>query len=310
MINLSTNKQFDITVANTNKALAEIIKSASPKELEQLSQHKDLKSLLNSLLTQSLQNPQSDKLLLELLKNNPTLKNLSNISDSIKDLLSLIKSDKTLLALEKTLQNSLLDIGKFTKSAIKQKLENSGVFLESKLKDGVNMKEVISSDLKAILLKASDEISKSARPNQTELLKQIEKLTLTIDYHQLLSHLSNSSSIYLPFSWEQLENGNINIKKDKEDKFYCDIELKLKEYGELTLKLVLYDKNQLNIHIYSDNFKFKELIKEHVGTLRTALIDAQITPREIRLFDTNKNSSTSPYENNFNHIEIGFEVKV
>jgi flagellar hook-length control protein FliK len=131
---------------------------------------------------------------------------------------------------------------------------------------------------------------------------------LQIDYFQLLSHLSNSSSLYLPFSWEQLEEGNINIKKDKEDKFYCDIDLKLKEYGELKLKLALYDENQINIHIYSDSAEFKEIVKENIASLRSALIESQITPREIRIFDAVKKNS--PYESSENHINIGFEVKV
>lgn len=525
MINISTNKQLNIILTNTNRALVEVIKNASPKELEVISQNRDLKYIMNSILKESGQSSKSDKALLELVKNNTTLKNLGNVSDSVKELLNTLKSDKNPLPIEKVLKNFLLDIKQLSEPVLKQKLENSGVFLESRLKNvqnpqlelksaltsllknlesskifnaksltleiknlittpllknasnttltqrpndnfkaleqltknienlinklqvhlknpdsittkefssqlaklqhqmepklltpenfklssmqeilhqlttqlgqstkaeskgifdilsriidtlktiqksGItpkatleqlmdkkvpqelrsaveslktiiqkadpifsketasvvnklislnspeklspqqNIKEIISNDLKSVLLKASDEISKSTHPNQTEILKQIDKLALQIDYHQLLSHLSNSSSLYLPFSWEQLENGNINIKKDKEDKFYCDIELKLKEYGELTLKLVLYDKNQLNLHIYSDNSKFKDIIKEHVGTLRSALIDAQITPREIRLFETKKNSSISPYENSSNPIDMGFEVK-
>jgi flagellar hook-length control protein FliK len=171
-----------------------------------------------------------------------------------------------------------------------------------------SVKEILSEDLKAVLLKAGDEISKSSHPNQAEILKHVDKLLLQIDYFQLLSHLSNSSSLYLPFSWEQLEEGNINIKKDKEDKFYCDIDLKLKEYGELKLKLALYDENQINIHIYSDSAEFKEIVKENIASLRSALIESQITPREIRIFDAVKKNS--PYESSENHINIGFEVKV
>ncbi|MCD6433468.1 MAG: flagellar hook-length control protein FliK [Sulfurimonas sp.] len=526
MINISTNKQLDIILTNTNRALAEVVKNASPKELEVISQNKDLKSIMNSILKESGQSSQADKTLLELVKNNPTLKNLGNVSQTVKELLNTLKLDKNPLPIEKVLKNFLLDIKQLSESVLKQKLENSGIFLESRLKNvqnpqlklksalnsllknlenskifnaksltieiknllttpilrnasnatliqtptdslkvleqlaknidnlinklqvhlknpdstttkefssqlakleqqiepklltpenfklslmqeilqqlttqlgestkteskGIfdilsriidrlktiqkssiipkntleqlmdkklpqelrgaveniktliqkadpifsketasivnklislnspeklssqqNIKEVISTDLKAILLKASDEISKSTHPNQTEILKQIDKLALQIDYHQLLSHLSNTSSIYLPFSWEELENGNLNIKKDKEDKFYCNIELKLKKYGKLTLKLVLYDKNQLNLHIYSDNSEFKNIIKEHIGTLRSTLIDAQITPREIRFFETKKSDSTSPYQDISTPIDIGFEVKV
>jgi len=428
MINLSTNKKLDIILANTNKALAKVIKDISPDELKKLdviTQNKDLKSIINSMFEQTTKNSSTDKVLLELLKNNPTLKNLSDISTNIKELLNAIKSDKNPLPIEKTLKNFLLDMKDLSEPALKQKLLDSGIFLESKLKNvqnpqlelkntlkellpilknsnifnakallediknllqnqileetsntaltkpqdenlkaleqlskniqnivkklqthlnrsdttknsdpifskeslktieklsafdtpqklstNHNIKEIISNDLKAVLLKAGDELSQSSHPNQNEIIKHIDKLTLAIDYQQLLSHLSNSSAIYLPFSWEELEGGNLNIKKDKNNKFYCDIELKLKEYGELTLKLVLYDKNQLNLHIYSDNTEFKELVKEHIPSLRSALINTQITPREIRLFKKTKDGIASTYNIDNTPIDMGFEVKV
>jgi len=312
MINFSANsKQLDILLPNTNRALAEVIKNATPKQLELLSQNKDLKSILNSLLTQSSQNSSNDKALLDLLKNNPTLKSLGSASNNIKDLLSTIKSGKSTLPIEKTLSNFLVNVKDLSEPLLKQKFENSGVFLESKLKNAStqNIKELISNDLKSILLQASEEITNSSNPNKTEILKQVDKLLLQIDYHQLLSHLSSSSSLYIPFSWEQLQEGHIELKRDKENRFYCDIDLKLKEYGELNLKLTLYNENQLNLHIYSDNAAFKEIIKENISSLRSALIESSITPREIRLFDT-KPSVQSPYENSDKPIDLGFEVKV
>ena len=437
MINISANgKQLDIILPNTNRALAEVIKNATPKELEILSQSKDLKSVMNSLLKQTLNNSSSDKVLLNLLKNNPTLKSLGSPSNSVKELLTTIKSSlrepnvsqqsqtiKTLLPLEKQLKNFLVDIKNLSEPILKQKIENSGVFLESRLKnmqnpqvevksiidslsklldkskifnvgvlnnqlkdildskiltqasskllaftsqesfkelsslskkiEGVIIKlqehqssslnkndvitskdvaaqlnklstltsqtqlqpqkrveKLLSNDLKAIITKASEEITKSDNPNKTELLKHIDKLVLQIDYHQLLSHLSQSSSLYIPFSWEGLKEGNIELKEDKDKNFYCDINLTLKEYGELNLKLTLYDKNQLNIHIYSDNSDLKEMIKENIFSLRSALIETQITPREIRLFDNTKEVKSSVYEENLNPIDMGFEVKV
>jgi flagellar hook-length control protein FliK len=182
-----------------------------------------------------------------------------------------------------------------------------------KLSSENNIKEILANDLKSLLLKTSSEVAKSSHPNQAEILKNLDKLALQIDYYQLMSHLSNSSSLYLPFSWDALEQGNINLKKGEEDKFYCDIELKLKEYGELSLRLVLYEENQLNIQIHSDNEEFKKIIKENISSLRSALIESHITPREIRLLDATKKVPTSPYEAPSKEvsdgINIGFEIK-
>jgi flagellar hook-length control protein FliK len=96
---------------------------------------------------------------------------------------------------------------------------------------------------------------------------------------------------------------------DKEEKFYVDIDLTLEDYGELNLKLALYDENQLNIQIYANSEALRTLVKENVSTLRSALIENEITPREIRIFDAIRSKPTSPYESPQTNINIGFEVK-
>lgn len=530
MINTSLNKQLGIILPNTNRALAAILKDATPKEMEAVLKNKDLKSVMGSLLKESSLNADSNKTLLNLAKNNPTLKDLGNITGTVKELLSALKSEKNPLPVETTLKRFLVDIKELSEPVLKQKLENSGVFLESRLKNvqnpqvelknlltsleksvaksevpnakllaqnikellntptlkeatnsalvhsvkdnkevlaqlsrgvgnivsklseqlkgadiittkgferqlskvehlvsqkmlsaenfkpamlvdalkqlntqimqspqlmqsqkpevkgifdalvkiveslkvvtvenptpkaaldifvdkklpqdirtvidvlksGVekadpvfskevastvskltqftapqtlevqsNIKEILSQDMKSVLLKAGEEIAKSSHPNQAEILKYVDKLLLQIDYFQLLSHLSSSSSLYLPFSWDSLEEGNINIKKDKNSAFYCDIDLKLKEYGELKLKLALYEENQINIHIYSQNKEFKEIVRENIASLRSALIELRITPKEIRILDTP--TTASAYENSDSKIDMGFEVKI
>lgn len=461
MINLSLDKHLGIITPATNKALATVLKEASPKDMQLLSKDKDLKSVITSLLKESTQNADSNKTLLTLVKNNPTLKDLGNVSTTIKELLSSIKNDKEPLKIESVLKKFVLDTKEIGSAALKQKLQDSGVFLESKLKNvqnpqvelknilstleksieksqfpaakqvvqqirellstptlknatnmafleapkdekailksiakevseivsklnevqksstviksatqimeivslkestsitsklneaqkapdvinskaqapdaalsketlsltskltlfanaqkldsHENIKEILSKDLKAILLKTADEALKTAHPNQNEITKQVDKLLLQIDYFQLLSHLSSSSILYVPFSWDSLEEGNIDIKKDKNSAFYCDIDLKLKEYGELKLKLALYEQNQINVHIYSDNKEFKEIVKENISSLRSALIEAHITPKEIRIFDATKKNQTSAYEQEPRDIDLGFEIKV
>lgn len=427
-------KQLGVLLPSTNKALAEVLKSASPKELESLSSFKDLKSMMNSILKQSTSDTSSNKVLLELVKNNPTLKNLGDVSTTIKDLLQSIKSDKnpltsepqqklnsldkiveistknpnisskelkeiistevktllqsstketlknllnndlekilkstikntesqqklnsldtiletntktpnisskdikdiisteikTLLQsntketqkesspIEKTLKNFLLNIKDLKAPELKQKLLNSGVFLESNLKNTQTspekLKDIISNDLKVILHKANEELSESSHPNKTEILKHIDKLTLQIDNYQLLSHLSNQTSLYLPFSWDQLDEGNIALKKVKDDRFFCNIDLKLKDFGDINLKLVLYDKNQLNIHVYAKSDEFKSLVKENIAELRSALIGVNITPRELRVFDykEDKKVTTSAYNSMDDNLKMGFEIK-
>ena len=422
MINLNVQKQLNIILPNTNKALKEVIKDATKQELLNLSQNKDLKSIMNSLLTQTQESPSSDKVLLNLLKNNPTLKNLGSISGNIKALLQSVQSDKNPLPIEKQLKSFLVNIKDLSEPVLKDKIQNSGVFLESKLKNAQNpqvelketlqtltkelksskifnvtvlneklteilntkpiatasnrallqllqenskdltqlgrtiknvtkqllehqknpankvdiinsktvvtqlgklanfdtsaklnpdyhVEKILKEDIKAILAKTTEQLSKSDHPQKAEILKNIDRLSLQIDYHQLLSHLSNSSSLYIPFEWDEMKEGQMSVKKEQEDKFTVDIDLKLQEYGELNLKLSLYENNQLNIKIYSNHQELKTVIKENIASLRSSLIENGITPREIRLLDKNRQEVFSPYEQSEQNIQVGFEVK-
>jgi len=179
-----------------------------------------------------------------------------------------------------------------------------------KLSFNENIKELLSNDLKAVLLKASEDVAKlPSSVSQSETLKQMDKLSLAIDYYQLVSHLSDSSSLYLPISWDEMQEGEISIKKMKNNTFFCDIELKLKEYKELKLRLSIYDKNKLNIDISSDSQKLKKLMNESMNELRSALRSLKITPNEIRFFNYSKPNFEKSYDTTNKDLDIGFEIK-
>ena len=422
MVNLNTNKTLNIILPNTNKALKEILQSASKEEMEVLTKGKDLNSIMNSILKQSSKEAGNNKLLLDLVKNTPTLKGLGNVDTNIKELLTTLKQEKNPLPLEKQLKTFLSDIKDMTQKGLQAKLENSGVFLESKIKNlqtpqlqlktelqelsvqleksslpnvkvlntqikellsselfkstsnsdllkttlvnlenvtkmsssvsklldtlqerinspldktlqpkdilfskeikditqtlkqsskveqlSLQTKDIFSQDFKAVLLKAHDEISNMPNKN-VDILKAIDKLTLQIDYQQLLSHLSNATSLYIPYSWDMLEEGNITIKKAKDDKFFTDIELQLKEYGLLKLRLGMFEKKQLNINISTENKKFKEILQKSIPELKQALFAVGVTPNSIRFIEDN-DKLNSAYSDANQTLNAGFEAK-
>ena len=425
MINLNTSKTLNIVLPNTNKALNEVVKSITPQELETLSKGRDLKSIVSTLLQQSANDSSGDKKLLSMLKSNPTLKELSSVSSSIKELHQTLQKEKNPLPIEKQLTSFLSNVKNISEEGLKTKIENSGLFLENKIKnlqtpqvalksaltelskildatklpnvqsintqlkellssdlfknisnedllktlksdlssltslsknvqnvleqlsqrlnspldktiqpndalfsketkslfDKINLlnkpellqtqasaKELFSHDLKAVLLKAHEEVKNSSSPNKAELLKQIDKLTLQIDYHQLLSQLNNSTSLYIPYSWDALEDGNITIKSAKDDKFFTDIELNLKDYGELKLRLGMFETNQLNINISAQSKELKKILQDNIGTLKQQLIDVNIVPASIRFLDDSP-TITDAYNGYNQGLNAGFEVK-
>ncbi|WP_434658739.1 flagellar hook-length control protein FliK [Sulfurimonas sp. NW9] len=306
-LNNASSKQLHVILPNTNKALAEVLKNASPQEMQTLTQSKDLGSVLEALLQRSVNSTaKQDKLLLDLLQNNPTLKNLTNINSTLKELLQTLQQNKNPLPLEKTLEGFLTDIKEINPKELKTKLQNSGIFLEANIKNSQNPKELFSSDLKAVLLQTHEALTNSSQPNKHEILKHIDKLLLQIDYSQLLSHLENASSLYLPYVWDELEEGNITVKNAKNNKFFCDIHLQLKNYGELDLRLALFQDNQLSINISTQNETLKSLLQSNLQNLKKQLLHVNILPKEIRFVNIHQND----YEKQINDdLEMGFEVK-
>ncbi|HIP54149.1 MAG TPA: flagellar hook-length control protein FliK [Sulfurimonas autotrophica] len=303
----ASEKQFHVILPNTNRALAEVLKSASPDALQKLTQSKSLGDILDSLLKHSCEaNSTQNRLLLQLLQNNPTLKSLSSANTTLQELIQLLKQDKTLLSLEKRLEQFLTDIREIKPKELQKKVQTSGIFLESNIKNGQNPKELFTSDIKAILLKAQNELHNTSNPQKLEILKTIDKILLQIDYNQLVSHLSNASSFYIPYEWKDLQEGNITIKNAKDEKFFCDIHLNLKSYGELNLRLALFNNNQLSININTKSEELQSLLQKKLPTLKKQLIHGNIIPKEIRFIKIKQNEYDTQKDDS---LQMGFEVK-
>lgn len=501
MITPLSDTKLSILHPGTNRAFAEAIKNATPAQLDQLKEGKDLKSLITSVFQDKITSDKSDQILLSILKNGAAFKNMGNFSQDIKSLLSEMKNSPDLSLKPSILEGFAKNIALLNSDSLKGQIANSGIFMESKigiaaqilptLKDtlialqdllsksnisevktlnaaldsliktpvlnqfSVDMKnadqlaegvkkitdtlqgiisksdilyskeiarfvqkldqfvsiipdpsslaevktalsqlygillsskaessnalldsielllknlgnnapdsfaklgelslqlrnaiasgdivvsddvskliaklnefthpkallidtileESMSNDLKSGLMKLAEELQNTSNPKAEELLKNVDKLLTVIDYHQLISHLSGSNSIYIPFAWDQLEEGSLSFKKTKDKKFYCEINLRLKEYGELDLMMGLYDGNQIEIQIHAEKPELKNLIQQHIGELRSVLIEAGLTLRGIRIFEKKENLNTplASYSDLNDNPDMGFEVKV
>lgn len=486
MINLNTDARFNILLPSMNKALGEVLKNATPEQLETLKEGKDIKSFLNSLFNDKLTSTKSDTLILDILKNNSAFKTMGSLTDNLTSLIQELKTSPDFAPKTTVLEKFLKNISTIDPQSLQHQINNSGVFMESKLaqaiqkipdltqtleqlhtllsknstqsskalqekistlltspqlpnaslnsqsalsvsdalkeirsaltalltkpdplyskeilelsqkldqltfaheiktslsqlygallsskapqsndlldsiekllknlnnspteelktftqqlqhaiKEGDNSKEIsnlitklsaftnpkelvtetflresMSNDLKSNLLSLSEELKTSGEPHASKVLEQVDKILTQIDYHQLTSYLGNANSIYFPFSWETLEEGSMAFKKTGEKKFYCEINLKLKEYGEMNLMMGLYDNNQLEIRVHTEKEELKSLLHEHIGALRSALIDAGLHLRSIRITHSDENIAHQPYDGD-SEINSGFEVKV
>ncbi|MFA5215655.1 flagellar hook-length control protein FliK [Sulfuricurvum sp.] len=499
MINVTTDTRLSIVLPNTNKALAEAIRTATPEQLTQLKEGKDIKSLLSGVFQDKITASKSDQTLLDILKNGAAFKNMGNFTENLKSLLSELKNAPLLTQKVESIEGFFKNITSMNTATLKSQLSNSGVFMESKIAaavqilptlketltslqnllsksplpeaktlsstigsliessalthppqdikgaaviadtlkhitdslknivaksdvlyskeitqfsqkidqlasapqaavaeikttlsqlygallsskaDGVNplldsielllkninnttqdpivplkelsnqlqeaissgdvmvshetsvliakldeftnpksllldhaLQESMSDDLKSGLMNLSESLQESSDPSAKVLLEHVDKLLTQIDYQQLVSHLNHSNSIYFPFAWDQLDEGSMTFKKNNNKKFYCEINLRLKEYGELDLMMGLYEGNQIEIQAHTQLPQLKELIQENIAQLRTLLINAGLTPRSIRVYETKESpqSISDSYGSQDFGSDLGFEVKV
>jgi len=308
----SQNLQSALTLTESLKKLSEnlhtLLSKSDPlysKEVSELAQKLDQLSVAQEIRSTLSQ------LYGSLLSSNAT--QINDLLDSIEKLLKNLPDSSTdeLKAFSQQLKNAIKE-GDVTKelSTLMTKL---GEFANPKeLVTETFLRELMSNDLKSNLLSLHDELSRSNDPNAPKLLELTDKLLTQIDYHQLTSYLGASNSIYIPFSWNQLESGSMAFKKTADKKFYCEINLQLKEYGELNLLMALYEGNQLEIQAHTQKSELKTLIQENIGELRSLLINADLTPRSIRVMEMREISSPlcETYTVYQYGSDLGFEVKV
>jgi ElaB/YqjD/DUF883 family membrane-anchored ribosome-binding protein len=276
--NLSSQAQLvESKIANTNTQVEnnllnnkEIINTKTLETLLTLKQELvNIKGIDTKPLTQLI-----DKLLnLQNLFTKIDLPNLnqsgfqSNFATNLDSLLTTLKTSIQNLSSSNENLNLHQNINKTIhklETIINNLIQNPNNFLPKE-------SNPIQNDMKALLLQVQAELISKGDSNSQETIKQIDRLITQIEYHQLQSLVSNSNNVYIPFLWDMLDEGSISMKKINEDKFYCEINLSLKEFGETNLLLALYDKNKLDLTIYASKNSFKETLQKSLPKLRSSL---------------------------------------
>jgi hypothetical protein len=169
----------------------------------------------------------------------------------------------------------------------------------------------LSQDIKAVLLQLSDGIEKGDVNIPKEIKPTVEKLLTQIEFYQALSVSSASNISYLPFSWDELEEGDIKINKTEDNGISCQINLNLKDIGEIRVLLQLDKKNniQVNMAIQENNFKSK--VQDNLQDLRQGIYESGLNLQSLNVFDMGEHQKTAanPYAND-SKLNFGLDLKV
>lgn len=291
-------------------------------DLSILKKDKGIESLLLNLFKSVSFGTKSKEDVAMLLGNNKQTFILKDLSSNIKNIVKYLEDSNTQNSKIKNqievLKNSLIDIKNINQKDIKNNIQNGGIFLESKLSI-VNKKELLEnntsiiknlqSDIKTSILQIQEHIELLKEPIPKELKVTIQKIIEQIEYYQLLSYVTNSNYTYLNFIEENLEDADINITSKKDD-MSCQINLKLKDYGDIKVLLILENKINLNLNISIgiENSIFKKIVQNNLQKLRISLNNAGVIVQNINIFDIADNKD-NPYTKE-NNINFGLDMKV
>jgi 5'-deoxynucleotidase YfbR-like HD superfamily hydrolase len=203
----------------------------------------------------------------------------NNFSNNISSLIVTLKENISNLSTNQNnqnLQNTVLKVIDKLEVIIQTAVRNEGTS--------------INNDMKTMLLQMQDELATKTDVKSQEVFKQIDKMLTQIEYHQLVSYTNNSNFVYVPFLWDMLEDGTIDMKKTDEDKFYCQIHLTLKDFGKVDLMLALYDTNKLDLTIQTQREHFKNTLRDNMQKLKVALNDVGLIPVNVKLLDLNEDN--------------------
>ena len=254
-----------------NEIISKMDEISNPKVLEELSL--PLKSL-------NLQNTVETKFL-EL-----------NIGEKLQRAVNQIKNELVIKIPKSDLHVEIIKLAQNLKDDLVHAIQNRDIVPNQKLTVLPNIKEEILKDTKANLLKIKEELSTSNTPNSQDTLLKVDKALNNINYYQLISLSSNVNISYLPLLWEGLDDAQVSIKKLKQKRYFCEINLKLKEFGKIDLLVMLFDDISINISIFTKSDIFLKKIRENLQVLRQGINSVGLLPQNIYLFDAPKGSKT------------------
>jgi hypothetical protein len=229
-----------------------------------------LKNLF-STLTQKVDISSLDTQLKGELKND-----LQNLSSQLKTLQNPVNIEQK----AQTLQNVFENLKTFS-----TKLET----ILTKLPQGQmeNIPKNLANDLKGVVMQIQEHLDNSNEPLSRELRAVVDKIGTQVEFFQLLSYTSNSNHSVLSFMQENIEDSDIKFHKTDEDTYSCQINLNLKNFGELKVFLVLDKFQNLGINIGVEDGTFKKMLQENLQELRSRINSIELLLQALNVFDIN-----------------------
>ena len=289
-------------ISNLSEKVANLASEKLNQSVAFSSNHKELKLVLDSLKNDL-------KMLNNIGDETGLVKAFNEVSDISKEgsLQDKLQSAARRLAHSLSLADPEASTAKSdlaeSKALLKQlKLANNDIN-NITTKSQSEISKVLNQDVKSTLLNISE------KSQNAQTVNAANKMISQIEMHQMVSSLQGGIQTYMPYIWDGVEGGNVAFKQGKKDKFYAQIDLNFKKFGQINVMVGLVDKRYIDLSVATQTNEFKELILGNSSELKQAI-------SKLGLIVSNFNIKTLPKVKlndrfkNFGGLDVGFDKKI
>lgn len=187
-------------------------------------------------------------------------------------------------ALIKHLKTASADVAKIERQDIEQALKG------------------LNSDVKNALLNIQD------KTQNLQLKESAGKMLAQIEMHQMISALQGGVQTFMPYVWDGAQGGSVAFKRGKKDKFYAQIDLNFKYYGQINVMIGLADKKYIDVSAATQTEEFKDLILSEAKGLKKAISELGLIVSSFSVKTLPKDKLNAKFKN-FGGLDVGYDKK-
>lgn len=310
--NFSKEQSADAVKNQTSKMenfisnLSEKVGNLASEKLNQSvafsSNHKELKTILESLKNdlKMLNNIGDEAGLVKAFNETSDVSKEGSLQDKLQSAARRLAHSLSLADPEASTAKS--DLAE-SKALLKQLKLATNDINNITTKSQSEISKVLNQDVKSTLLNISE------KSQNAQTVNAANKMISQIEMHQMVSSLQGGIQTYMPYIWDGLEGGNVAFKQGKKDKFYAQIDLNFKKFGQINVMVGLVDKRYIDLSVATQTNEFKELILGNSSELKQAI-------SKLGLIVSNFNIKTLPKVKlndrfkNFGGLDVGFDKKI
>jgi hypothetical protein len=241
------------------------------------------------------------------------------IRDRIFNIIKQLTGEIQESFLVENLKDILIPMEGLDSQNLKNALDNSGVYLEAKLRamardevagesKSIYSDSKLHNDLKAIILQLKGNIQGKIEPDSPALFFQrimeraakigktdpplsrkflgtLDSLVKDVETFQFISKISDSFHTFLPILWDGLKGGELIFKRRQHQKvtsFSCSIHLELEKLGPVSVFLFLRS-GDFYVNFKTDHSRLRSTIRSQLDELKESFIREGLNLKEVTI---------------------------